>query len=76
MTQYFHTVLNIEQVKQLGADFGIKGDASQASEGIVHEVQLRYYDGAFHAQVVRGARIVPLEVYRETMTMPRPAGFA
>ena len=25
MTQYFHTVLNIDQVKQLGADFGIKG---------------------------------------------------
>ena len=24
MTQYFHTVLNIEQVKQLGADFGVK----------------------------------------------------
>ena len=25
MTQYFHTILNVEQVKQLGADFGIKG---------------------------------------------------
>ncbi|TAJ32143.1 MAG: ABC transporter substrate-binding protein [Reyranella sp.] len=25
MTQYFHTILNIDQVKQLGADFGIKG---------------------------------------------------
>jgi peptide/nickel transport system substrate-binding protein len=24
MTQYFHTILNIEQAKQLGADFGIK----------------------------------------------------
>ena len=25
MTQYFHTILNVEQAKQLGADFGIKG---------------------------------------------------
>jgi peptide/nickel transport system substrate-binding protein len=25
MTQYFHTVLNVDQVKQLGADFGVKG---------------------------------------------------
>jgi peptide/nickel transport system substrate-binding protein len=24
MTQYFHTVLNVEQAKQLGADFGVK----------------------------------------------------
>jgi len=24
MTQYFHTILNVEQVKQLGADFGVK----------------------------------------------------
>ena len=24
MTQYFHTILNVEQAKQLGADFGIK----------------------------------------------------
>ena len=25
MTQYFHTILNAEQAKQLGADFGVKG---------------------------------------------------
>jgi peptide/nickel transport system substrate-binding protein len=25
MTQYFHTVLNVEQARQLGADFGVKG---------------------------------------------------
>lgn len=25
MTQYFHTILNVEQAKQLGADFGVKG---------------------------------------------------
>jgi peptide/nickel transport system substrate-binding protein len=25
MTQYFHTVLNVDQAKQLGADFGVKG---------------------------------------------------
>jgi peptide/nickel transport system substrate-binding protein len=25
MTQYFHTIINIEQAKQLGADYGIKG---------------------------------------------------
>ena len=25
MTQYFHTILNVDQAKQLGADFGIKG---------------------------------------------------
>jgi peptide/nickel transport system substrate-binding protein len=25
MTQYFHTILNVEQTKQLGADFGVKG---------------------------------------------------
>jgi peptide/nickel transport system substrate-binding protein len=25
MTQYFHTILNVEQAKQLGGDFGIKG---------------------------------------------------
>lgn len=25
MTQYFHTIINIDQVKQLGADYGIKG---------------------------------------------------
>ncbi len=24
MTQYFHTILNVEQAKQLGADFGVK----------------------------------------------------
>ena len=25
MTQYFHTIVNVEQAKQLGADFGVKG---------------------------------------------------
>ena len=25
MTQYFHTIINIDQVKQLGADYGVKG---------------------------------------------------
>ncbi|SJZ54549.1 peptide/nickel transport system substrate-binding protein [Enhydrobacter aerosaccus] len=25
MTQYFHTIINVEQAKQLGADFGVKG---------------------------------------------------
>lgn len=25
MTQYFHTIINIDQAKQLGADFGVKG---------------------------------------------------
>ena len=25
MTQYFHTIINVDQAKQLGADFGIKG---------------------------------------------------
>jgi peptide/nickel transport system substrate-binding protein len=25
MTQYFHTILNVDQAKQLGADFGVKG---------------------------------------------------
>lgn len=25
MTQYFHTVLNVDQAKQLGADYGVKG---------------------------------------------------
>lgn len=25
MTQYFHTIINVDQVKQLGADYGIKG---------------------------------------------------
>ena len=25
MTQYFHTILNVDQTKQLGADFGVKG---------------------------------------------------
>ena len=25
MTQYFHTILNVEQARQLGADFGVKG---------------------------------------------------
>ncbi len=49
MTQYFHTILNVEQAKQLGADFGVKGDRRHRAV-LLRELDAARFDGAHQAQ--------------------------